>query len=114
MAHAAPVPDFPVTRLIRGVARYACSAMALICFGLLLLPGSVFWFNLPDGDGSTERVQFLWGITAPVLGCLGMTFTLMGVVFTDHLRSRAGWRIVPLVLALLLALFLLATRWQRA
>jgi hypothetical protein len=113
MAYPAPVPDLPVARLIRGLARYACGAAALICFGLLLLPYSLFWFNLADGYESTEGVEFLWGMTAPVLGCLGTMFMLMGVVFTDQFRNRAGWRMVPLILGLLIALFLLAMRWQR-
>jgi hypothetical protein len=43
-----------------------------------------------------------------------MTFTLMAVVFTDQLRNRTGWRLVPLALTLLVALFLLASRWPRA
>lgn len=109
MAHAATIPDAPLSRLIRGGARYACSAMALICFGLLLFPGFLFWFDLTD-----PPAEVLLRFTAPVLGCLGMTFTLMAVVFTDQLRNRAGWRVVPLVLALLFALFLLASRWPRA
>ena len=99
VADAAPIPEAFLARLIRGSARYTCSAMALICFGLFLFHPFILWVEWP----SEMSLAFAY---------LGMAFTLMALVFTDQLRKRAGWRLVPLVLALLLALFLLASRHQ--
>src|SRR3954470_6018466 len=99
MSDPLTLPDAPLARFIRGSARYLCSGMALICFALFLFHRLIFWIEWPPA-------------MPQVFACLGMMFTLMGVVLTDRLRNRAGWRIVPLVLALILALFLLASRWQ--
>jgi hypothetical protein len=73
--------------------------MALVCLGLFLFQEFILWAEWPSE-------------MPPVFAYLGITFTLMAFVFTDQLRKQSGWRMVPLVLALLLALFLLASRWQ--